>query len=501
MKKLICILILVFILGFVLNGVGYSQELKRAEFSGSWYPAHPDKLKSMLDTLLRNAAPDLEKEKILGIIVPHAGYIYSASVAAQGFKILENKQVRHVILLGASHKYYFEGVSIYPQGSFETPLGNLTVDSKLASQFRDLSFVQFEPKYFMREHSLEVELPFIKKIIPAAQIVPILFGKVTHDQMQQLAQKLLEIASGTDILIVVSSDLSHFHPYYKAGKIDQDTIQLIETCNTRRLWETREYEGGRACGICPIVTFLEYSKKRSAKIKILKYANSGDTAGGRGRVVGYVSAVAYLEPTHYKSNKVHSKEEKMQEYTLSEEEKLTLLQIARKILEAHLKGEKLPQFKIDSSNLSQKRGAFVTLKKKGQLRGCIGRIVADTPLYDVISNVAIDSAVHDPRFPPVRYEELKDIEIEISVLTPFTEVKNIEEIEVGTHGLMIRKGFHSGLLLPQVPTEYGWDRQTFLQHTCLKAGLPPSAYSDKGATLYRFSAIVFGESDSNENSE
>jgi AmmeMemoRadiSam system protein A len=160
-----------------------------------------------------------------------------------------------------------------------------------------------------------------------------------------------------------------------------------------------------------------------------------------------------------------------------------------------LKEGKIPQFEVVSENLKEKRGAFVTLKKNGLLRGCIGRIVADTALYKLISQVVIDSALNDPRFPPVRYEELKDIEIEISVLTPFTEIENLEEIEVGKHGLMIRKGFYSGLLLPQVPLEYGWDRETFLKHICLKAGLPPDAYKEKDVLLYKFSAIVFSEKD------
>lgn len=183
----------------------------------------------------------------------------------------------------------------------------------------------------------------------------------------------------------------------------------------------------------------------------------------------------------------------MEEFTLSDKEKKALLEIARSTLERYLRNKKVPEFKIESDNLKAQRGAFVTLKKEGELRGCIGRIVADTPLYNVVSDMAIESATADPRFSSVAYEELKDIEIEISVLTPFVKVENIEEIEVGKHGLMIQKGFSSGLLLPQVPTEYGWDRVTFLQHTCLKAGLPQDSYKDQDATIYKFSAIVFNE--------
>jgi AmmeMemoRadiSam system protein A len=186
---------------------------------------------------------------------------------------------------------------------------------------------------------------------------------------------------------------------------------------------------------------------------------------------------------------------KMSQFDLTAEEKKELLKISRTTLETYLKTGQKPQWKAATLNLQEKRGAFVTLKKFSELRGCIGRIVADTPLYQVIADTAIDSAVNDPRFEPVSYNELKDLEIEISVLTPFEKVKQINEIEVGKHGLLIRKGYHSGLLLPQVPSEYGWRRQEFLEHTCLKAGLDKNDYLDPEATLYKFSAIVFNESD------
>jgi AmmeMemoRadiSam system protein A len=185
----------------------------------------------------------------------------------------------------------------------------------------------------------------------------------------------------------------------------------------------------------------------------------------------------------------------MEEFSLTNDEKITLLKIARSTLENYLKNGRKTEISVNSETLKTKRGAFVTLNKRGNLRGCIGRIVADTPLYKTIAEYAIHAAVDDPRFPPVKYDELEDIEIEISVLTPFTEVKSLDEIEVGKHGLMIRKGFRSGLLLPQVPVEWGWDRETFLKQTCVKAGLPPDSYKDGDASLFRFSAIVFSESD------
>ena len=179
--------------------------------------------------------------------------------------------------------------------------------------------------------------------------------------------------------------------------------------------------------------------------------------------------------------------------SLTKDEKITLLNVARSTLESYLKSKKVPDFNVDSPSLKEKRGVFVTLKKEGQLRGCIGRIVADTPLYKAVSKVAIDSATSDPRFPSLRQQELKDLEIEISVMTPFAEVNNLDEIKVGTDGLLLKKGFYTGLLLPQVPGEYGWDKKTFLEHLCLKAGLDTEAYKDKDTVIYIFSAEVFSE--------
>lgn len=208
----------------------------------------------------------------------------------------------------------------------------------------------------------------------------------------------------------------------------------------------------------------------------------------------FVSAILLFGMAQAQENKQsNSQEAGMSEYALSNEEKITLLRIARETLENYLQGKQVPEFKVDSPALKEKRGAFVTLKKHGQLRGCIGRIAGDTPVCKVASEFAIYAATEDNRFPPTRYEELKDIDIEISVLTPFERIKSLDEIEVGKHGLIIRKGFRSGLLLPQVPIEWKWDKEEFLENLCHKAGLPSDAYKDDDAVIEKFSAIVFGE--------
>jgi AmmeMemoRadiSam system protein A len=177
---------------------------------------------------------------------------------------------------------------------------------------------------------------------------------------------------------------------------------------------------------------------------------------------------------------------------LTEEEKNDLIDIVKKTIQCKLDGKKTPAFKAGSETLKEKRGAFVTLKKDARLRGCIGYIEAKRPLYETVQEMAIASAFNDPRFPPLTRDELQHLTLEVSVLTPLKIIKNIEEIEVGLHGIYIVKGYRSGLLLPQVALEYGWDRLTFLEETCRKAGLSQDTWKEKDTKIYVFSADVFG---------
>lgn len=180
---------------------------------------------------------------------------------------------------------------------------------------------------------------------------------------------------------------------------------------------------------------------------------------------------------------------------LTQKDKATLLDIVKSTIAAKVKNKILPKTEVDSEALQEKRGAFVTLKKRGHLRGCIGYIKAVKPLWETVQEMAMAAAFHDPRFPSLKFEELKELSFEISVLSPLQRIKNINDIEVGKHGLYIVRGYNSGLLLPQVAVEYGWDRETFLGETCYKAGLPPQSWRDKETEIYIFSADYFGDKD------
>ena len=185
----------------------------------------------------------------------------------------------------------------------------------------------------------------------------------------------------------------------------------------------------------------------------------------------------------------------MGDMTFSDQQKKKLLALARRTIEEGALGKKKPKVGPEDTQLAVPAGAFVSLHKRGGLRGCIGRFEADSPLYQTVVDMAWAASKNDPRFNEVEKEELSDIDIELSVLSPLRKISNVKEIEVGRHGIYIIRGGRRGTLLPQVALEQGWNREAFLRHTCMKAGLPPDAYKDEGTEIYIYDAQVFGEKD------
>jgi len=465
---------------------GGAQEIKEPNVSGAFYPANPKTLSNQIESFLNKATiPEIEGD-IIALISPHAGYIYSGSVAAYGYKAIKNRNYKTVVVIAPSHYYGFRGISVWPKGKFRTPLGDIEVDSKFASEIiKSIQSAQFIPEAFNKEHSLEVQLPFLQKVLGDFKIVPIIMGNPSLSNSQDLASVLVELVNKRkDVLIVASTDLSHYHPYAEANLMDKKTMYYLEKLDYNGLFSKCSVKETEMCGLGPTMAVLALAKEINTELKTLKYANSGDTSGDLSRgVVGYVSAVVF------KKDKKQEGEEEM----LSKEQKKALIIIARDSMENYVRSRKRISFSVDDHQLKRDQGAFVTLHKHGELRGCIGRVVSDSPLYQVVADMAVEAAVGDPRFPPVTQGELKDIEIEISAMSPLEEIKDVNKIEVGKHGIIIRRGFFSGLLLPQVATEYGWDRETFLDHTCQKAGLPPGSWKDKATKILIFSAEVFSE--------
>jgi len=271
-------------------------------------------------------------------------------------------------------------------------------------------------------------------------------------------------------LIIASTDLSHYHGYQQAIDMDSRIITAIERLSVMNAGELIQSGESEMCGAVAVIIAMEVAKIHGANTGILfNYANSGDVTQEQDRVVGYASIGLIRSP-----------------YT--DGDKKELLSIARNAITEYVTDRKVMEIDMKNPKLKTDGAVFVTIKEKGSLRGCIGHVQAIMPLYQSVIKNAIAASSGDPRFPPMTKDELQDIEIEISILSPMQKLKNVNDIHIGKHGLVIRKGSQSGLLLPQVATEQGWDRQTFLKHLCLKAGLPEYAWKD--AELYTFTAEI-----------
>ncbi len=466
---------------------GQPIKLRLAMLAGQFYPEDTTELESMLDEYLKQALSSDIVPQI--VIVPHAGYVYSGRVAAYAFKTLQNSGYKRVVLISRSHQQYFDGVAADDSDIWQSPLGGVAVDKDFIKQLTSsASVVKINSGPHAGEHSLEVELPFLQKVLgKGIKIVPLLFGDDNSETSLALADALGEEID-KDTVVVISSDLSHYPKYEDANYLDKKTIEAILTGDSEKFQrKIRELEilqksgvATLACAEPAIITGLALVKKLGLEGLLLKYANSGDYfSETKNRVVGYAALVFY---------------EKSQAPTLTdltEVEQEVALQIARKSLEAAF-DEKDYKPQTTSSIFQEKRGVFVTLKKQGQLRGCIGNFTPDIDLAENIKEMALSAAFGDPRFMPLVKQELKDIEIEISVLSPMKKITDPNLIEVGKHGVYIRKGARGGVYLPQVATELGWDREQFLNSLCQeKAGLNKDCWKDGSIDLYIFTAQVF----------
>ncbi len=472
---------------------GARAGVKEPNVAGGFYPGDKAALKGMIEAYLKKASlPQGAPEDPVVLIVPHAGYVYSGPVAAYGFKSIQGRRYETVVILAPSHFFPFRGAAVYREGAFRTPLGDIPIDTAAVDALlaKVPGFVKEAPEVFEREHSLEVELPFLQSVLSGFKIVPVIFGEAALGDLQMMGEGLADVLKDKNALVVVSTDFSHFKRYDAACSLDQRTIDYILDGDAQGLWAAVAAGGGNLCGTKPVIAGMYYAQARGAhKATLLNYANSGDTAGDKSRVVGYVSIVFSAGSAQAKSEAAASNKE---ETILTKEEKKRLIAIARGAIEARLAGRDVSVPREDSAGLNLKRGAFVTLHKHGRLRGCIGLFTSDEPLYLVVARMAVAAATQDHRFPKVAAAELNDIDIEISVLSEPKPIDDWKSIRLGVDGVIVRRGAASGVFLPQVATETGWDLDTFLGRLCSqKAGLARECYKDPGTKLLTFQAHVF----------
>ncbi len=481
-------------------------QVRQPAVAGMFYPGDEKTLKAKINGFLEKVDTAEFEGNLKMVIAPHAGYEYSGGVAAYSFKAVQEaknngQNFKTVILIGPSHHHWFEGVSIFPKGYYQTPLGKVKVNQELAEKIikEDKRF-HYEESAHIKEHCLEVEIPFLQSILGDFEIVPIITGETSNDTLESLAKTLVKYID-EDSLVVISTDFSHYPPADIAREIDNKTIQAIlsgevenlERTITSSMAERHSNLGTCLCGEDAVKVGLFLAKEKGwGKIKLLKYTNSGEITGDSSQAVGY-TAISFSAESE--RNQISTGLLKSDFNTpFSSEDRKTLLEIARQSLEIYLKERKIPEFNIASGILQEKRGAFVTLKKDGQLRGCIGVFEPDIPLYKVITQMAIAAGTQDTRFYPVGLAELENLEYEISALSPLEKIDSWEKIEIGKHGVQVRKDFHSGVFLPQVATENNWGLEEFMNNLCAhKAGLPINCWKTGDADLYIFTAEVFGE--------
>lgn len=471
---------------------------RQPSVAGSFYPAGKQELLMMLDELFLTAKNVSGTDPQL-LVVPHAGYVFSGQVAAAAYKQIDRERsYKRIFIIGPNHRVAFDGVMVYTQGDFLTPLGRVPVDPLAAELVRKHPLFGSDPKPHLQEHCIEVQLPFLQYWLkkPFA-IVPVLIGGNSAEIARQ-AGSILAPYLTPENLFIISADFSHYPPYSDAIKADLATADAIASNKTKIFLNTiakNERDFGpdlqtSICGWMPMLSLLHITEKDpEIEIRKIVYQNSGDSRyGDREKVVGYWAMAAVRKPSGTS----------VTEFTLSHEDKRILLSLVRKTISEYLADKSIPAVEEESlpANLKTPTGAFVTLKKNHQLRGCIGNFFSEKPLYKIVQEMAIAAATMDSRFLPVRKDEMTSIEIEISVLTPLHRISSIEEFRLGRDGIYMKKGNLSGTFLPQVAQETGWNLEEFLGHCARdKASIGWEGWKEKDTELYTYQAIVFSESE------
>jgi hypothetical protein len=480
------------------EGAG-EPKVRPAAVAGSFYPADPQELSKMIDDMLAKATPRPVDGTIIAAVAPHAGYPYSGPVAAWTYAALKGHKFSRVVVIAPSHYVGFDFTSVYDGDAYTTPLGQVPVDKEFAQRLAKMdATIRLSDKGHQAtadapEHSVEVELPWLQKILGKFELVPIVMGDQSYESSRALGVALAKmLRNDHDTLVLASSDLSHYHPYADAETIDHKTLHALEAYDYYSMSRNFQYRGPgqpgiwEACGGAPIVAAMIYAERIGAnKAEVLKYANSGDITGDKSRVVGY-SADLFVKSAQGA--------EATPPFSLSDQEKAELLALARKSVEYMItKNEPYAPTAPEGETLNREYGAFTTLTESGALRGCIGYTAPIKPLYMTVRDTATLAALRDPRFAPVTAAELPKLAYEISVLSPLRRVTDVEQIKVGRDGLIMKNGDFEGLLLPQVPVEQNWDRETFLNQTCAKAGMDQSCWKDENTDIFSFTAVVFNE--------
>ncbi len=590
--------------------------------AGLWYPAGQAELAALVQGYLDQARPPDPHGRVLGLVAPHAGYPYSGPTAGWAYKLVAGKPYDTVVVVSPSHHIGFPGVSVYDQGGFETPLGTMPLDQDFIARLKRADpSVEYFPRAHAKEHAVEVHIPFLQTALPRARLVPLVMGDQSPHAAAKLAASLAKAVAesrGKAVLLVASSDLSHYHPKAQARAMDEKVRAAIQAMAPKDLQICLSEGACEACGGGPILAVMQAAQALGAtQGKALALDDSSTVSGNPAEVVGYLAA-AFIQPdappppppgTHpaqpgqpsgqpggqssgqspaakpaqpaspktimpiipaqpaapaqpkpqglapapapitrlalapapgprlapaafpassraifpasafspsirpalftpeapaplFRLAQAEAAPPKARPaktkspapapaHAYTPQERAALLSMARDAIQAKLSGRDYAPPQSLSPALTEPRGVFVTLKTGGELRGCIGTVLPRAPLHLSVAAMAQAAAFEDPRFPPLTPREFESATLEISVLSLPVPLADPDQVEVGRHGLILEKGRRLGLLLPQVATEFAWDRRQFLDAVCQKAGLSPGCWKDSEAKLSTFTAEVF----------
>jgi hypothetical protein len=452
--------------------------------AGQFYSADSTELAATVDACMDMADAGPVEGRVISAVVPHAGYAYSGPAAGEVYAAVEGSDYDLVYILAPAHRYPLSGISVLDADSCRTPLGSVPVHRGAARRLAEAHpAAELGRAAHESEHSVEVQLPFLQRCLPGDfAVVPVLIGSCPPEELAFLAELVYAEGEESDVLLLASSDLSHYPPEETARRVDAETMEayvegdpaaFLEQTSTPSEWGVST----QACGRLAMAAALYYNRLHlGCESELLELSNSADRGGDPGRTVGYAAAVSTVQG--------------QTEAGLSPEARSRLCRVAREELERAAGNEPPGEHRWSDPELLTPRGAFVTYHLGPQLRGCIGTIRPLRPLGEAVAAMARQAAEDDPRFPPIRQDELEEVDLEVSVLTPLRLLEDTSDVEVGEDGLYLLQDGRAGVLLPQVPVERGWSRREYVSNLCMKAGLPPDGYDPERAMLFRFSAEV-----------
>jgi MEMO1 family protein len=503
------------------------EAVRHAQYAGTWYEANSMKLAEQLSHYLNNARQDLSKQGAIisighqmAIIAPHAGYAYSGSTAAYSYESAKDTHFKRVFLLGPSHHVALHGVALPLATSFGTPLGDLAVDTELIGELKSYPLFSVQPDVHNVEHSLELQLPLVRQTFGDVKIVPLIIGTLNDEAEIRLVAEVLKGFVEKDDLVIVSSDFTHYGPrfgytpfqsYDRAGieKMDREAFAHLSAHDLQGFIDFHNRTEDTICGLFPCAVLCAMLPAHTQG-RLLKYATSQDALQeDKDNSVSYL-AISFTGPGWPENPR--KRISAADAVRLSDAEKKSLLILARRGLEKWVREQKtldaLQQKDVPiTPAMMQCYGTFVTLYKRStaniehrrlhedrELRGCIGSIWPVRPLCQSVVENAIAASSRDPRFHEVRGDELKDLDIEISVLTPPRRVNSYHDIVIGVDGIILSKHDKQAVFLPQVATEFGWDLPETLTQLCQKAGLANDDWKE-GCHCDLFQSVSLAEGD------